>query len=88
MDSIYSKKYHKSFTLKKTNSTRFDYEYKFSIEELMELAKLAEYTNPAQQILIEDSATCILKKVLDYANRNVLKNFNLSLQQEPRRIVN
>lgn len=87
MDSIYSKKYHKSFTLKKTNSTRFDYEYKFSIEELLELAKLAEYANPAQQILLEDSATCILKKILDYLNNNVLKNFNLSLQQEPKRVV-
>ena len=57
------------------------------LKPLTRLAKLAEYAHPAQQILLEDSATCILKKILDYINKNVLRNFNLSLQQEPNRMV-
>jgi hypothetical protein len=49
---------------------------------LTRLAKLAEYASPAEQIILEDLATYILKKVLDYTNANVLTNFELYLQHE------
>ena len=51
---------------------------------LIELAVSAMSANPAQQITIEDVVSCILKKLLDFANRNVLKNFKMSLHQEEK----
>jgi hypothetical protein len=54
------------------------------LKPLTRLAKLAEYASPAEQIILEDLATYILKKVLDYANSNLLGNFKLSLQQEQK----
>jgi hypothetical protein len=53
-----------------------------SSKALIELSSLAKNATPAQQITIEDAVTCIVIKLLDYANTNVLKNFELYLQQE------
>jgi hypothetical protein len=58
-----------------------------SPKALIELSSLAEYATPVQRIVIEDAATCILTKLLDYANNHVLTNFSLLLQQEPRSVV-
>jgi hypothetical protein len=56
----------------------------FSLRALMELARKAEYITPTQQIVIEDSAIYILKKLLDYVNNNILKNYKQSLKQEQK----
>jgi hypothetical protein len=53
-----------------------------SSKALIELSSLAKNATPAQRIVIEDAATRILIKLLDYANANVLKNFELYLQHE------